>query len=324
MSKTTHNIVGFRRHQSGIDYHRVTAPLDALSRVDGINVDFATDPRDLPEEVWRKCTHIVASRFIYVPIKHMRRFKEACARHGCKLIIDVDDWWFLPPHHPKTKHYLHYEIPHRIEKSLEIADVVWTTNKHLAKKVRKHNKNVHIIPNAVDTKAKQWQHPKKNRKPVRFGYIAGNNHQPDLEAYDIDLSEYESYTADIDQYPEMLRTKHVLAPRPAYEYGEMYSYIDVSIIPLVASEFNKCKSHLKLIEAAFTGTAVICSPVAPYYQYLKPGENCLAPTNKQEWADAIKTLDNDKAMVKRLADNLRRDMAEYEMENINKLRLATL
>lgn len=318
------SIVGFRRPQSGIDYHRVIAPLEAMQRDQGVKVNFANDPRDVEREDWEGCTHIVASRFFAVPLKQIERFKLACERQGVKLVVDVDDWWYLPPHHPKSKHYLQYEIPQRIEACLSIADIVWTTNKVLKKKARKFNDNIHIIPNAVDSKLPQWQEKRRESKKVRFGYIAGNHHQTDLDAAQIDLSELESYTVDIDQYPEMLQAKYILAPQPASEYGRMYARIDVSLIPLIASAFNKCKSHLKLIEAGFTGTAVICSPVAPYHEYLRDGENCLTASTPQEWEAAIQKLKDNPKLVKKLAAELSKDMRMFEMEHINNLRLETL
>lgn len=317
-------LIGFRRENSGIDYHRVIAPLEALKRDENIDAYLCNDPRDLDPKAWEEATHIVASRFFAIPLNQMDRFKEACVYYGKKIVIDVDDWWYLPLHHPKHRHYIEYQISERIEKALSIADVVWTTNKVLKKKASKFNDNVHIIPNAVDSKLAQWQQPKLPSKDVRFGYIAGNNHQGDIEACEVDLSEYESYAVEIDQYPEMLQAKHVLKPLHASEYGKLYSHIDVNVIPLISSEFNKCKSHLKLIEAAFTNTAVICSPVAPYFEHLKDGVNCLAPKTPEQWREALSTLNNDKALVKTLADNLRQDMQDYEMSKINKLRLATL
>lgn len=322
MSK--HKIVGFRRHQSGIDYHRVTAPLEAMQRDMGVDVKFASDPRDIGEKAWQEATHIVCSRFFSVPLDQMDRFKQACQHYGKKLVVDVDDWWYLPLHHPKHNYYMQKQIPQRIEKALSIADVVWTTTKVLYKKVRKFNKNCYIIPNAVDTKIKQWQHKKLPSKEVRIGYIAGNNHQTDLDAYQIDLSDYKSYTVDIDQYPEMLQVQHVLDPLPAYEYGSLYRHIDVSIIPLIASDFNRCKSHLKLIEAGFTNTAVICSNVNPYSQYLKPEVNCLTPSTPDEWERDIKRMAESKQLVADLAGQLAEDMKDYNMEYINQLRYATL
>jgi len=319
-----HNLIGFRRLNSGIDYHRIVSPLEALARDEGIEVSLTDDPRTMTNARWEECTHIVASRFFAVPLRELINFKQACERYGKKLVVDVDDWWYLPPHHPKFKHYQKYEIPERIEQCLSIADVVWVTNKVLKKKARKFNSNVHIIPNAIDTKLDQWQEKRKPSDKVRFGYIAGNHHQTDIEAAELSLEDVEGYTVDIDQYPEMLQAKYVLAPQPASEYGRMYARIDVSVIPLIASAFNRCKSNLKLIEAGMTGTAVICSPVSPYHEYLRDGENCLTASTPDEWDAAIRKLNDNPKLVEKLANELSKDMATFEMENINKLRLETL
>ncbi len=47
-------------------------------------------------------------------------------------------------------------------------------------------------------------------------------------------------------------------------YGMIYDYIDVALVPLRNNLFNNCKSPLKMLEAAAKGCAVIASEVQPY------------------------------------------------------------
>ena len=318
-------IAAFARPKSGIDYHRIYAPLRALARDNkDIEVKFGSNFHEFGKDYWNSCTHIIASRSLAVPVDQIEQAANLCREYGKKFIVDVDDYWHLPVQHPKKRMQESSQVPERIEETLTHADIVWTTNKHLAKKIKRYNKNISIIPNGIDRKTPQWQKAKKSSKDVRFGYIAGNFHETDLDAYNIDLGGVESYAMDLGLYPEMLNAKHLLKPLSPDEYGELYSNIDVSIIPLIASDFNKCKSHLKLIEAAFTNTAVICSDVNPYAPYLKNEENCLAVRTPEGWANAVDRLSKDKELVKYLAKNLKEDMAEFEMENVNKLRLKDL
>lgn len=50
-------------------------------------------------------------------------------------------------------------------------------------------------------------------------------------------------------------------------YAKMFDEIDVLLIPLVDDQFNRCKSPLKVIEAAFKKKAVICNDVIPYAEF---------------------------------------------------------
>ena len=51
---------------------------------------------------------------------------------------------------------------------------------------------------------------------------------------------------------------------PVSTYGHMYDHLDVALVPLVANEFNACKSELKIVEAGAKKCAVISSNVDPY------------------------------------------------------------
>lgn len=51
-------------------------------------------------------------------------------------------------------------------------------------------------------------------------------------------------------------------------YNFMFDEIDCLLIPLIDNEFNRCKSPLKLAEAASKEVGVLCSDVLPYSPYL--------------------------------------------------------
>ena len=93
--------------------------------------------------------------------------------------------------------------------------------------------------------------------------------------------------------------------KDVYHYGELYNEIDVSLIPLLPSGFNRCKSELKIVEAGWMKKAVIVSDVEPYSKWIKNGVNgikIVAGMNRIAWYLAIKKLIKE--------PNLRRDMAE--------------
>ncbi len=318
-------IIAFGKPQSGVAYHRIFAPLRALARDNkDVEVRFYTEFKLIPADYWEQASVVIASRHLYVAPDQIEKAANLCKDAGKKLIIDVDDWWYLPVHHWRKAEFDKMRIAERIESTLSVADEVWCTNKALARKVKKFNKNITLVPNAIDHLAPQWQQKKKESKAVRFGYIGGNHHETDLEVADIDLSEVESYAVNIGAYPELLRARHTMETMPPTDYGKLYSYIDVSLIPLISSDFNRCKSHLKLIEAAFTNTAVICSNVAPYKEHLKDGNNCLTVGKHRTFNEAVDMLKNDKTLVKRLAKNLKKDMHPYRMDIVNEMRLNSL
>lgn len=102
--------------------------------------------------------------------------------------------------------------------------------------------------------------------------------------------------------------------KDVYHYGELYNEIDVSVVPLIPNEFNKCKSELKLVEAGAMGKAVIVSDTEPYKQWIKNGVNGIKINpnrNNIDWYIAMRKLIKEPNMVKDLADGLKETISEH-------------
>jgi glycosyltransferase involved in cell wall biosynthesis len=204
---------------------------------------------------------------------------------------------------------------------MKAADEVWVTNKHLASKVKKYNTNIRIIPNAISVPT--WQINREPSDKVRFGYIGGNHHQADIRESTIDLTGYEAFVADVDGYPEMMKAPYKLNTFPPHLYHRLYDFFDVSLVPLSTSEFAKCKSHLKMLEAGFSRCALIVSNTHPYTPYITK-DNCIAINHPSEWAAAIKRLNDNPNQVQDLSDSLYEFVQDFTMDKINELRCFTL
>ncbi|MCQ2754937.1 MAG: hypothetical protein MJ231_07835 [bacterium] len=102
---------------------------------------------------------------------------------GIKLVVDVDDNYWLSPQHPMyaSAKAEHWEIP--IMNHLKKADLCTTTTPIFASQIAKEcNKNVAVFPNAIDPEAEQFK-PKDIRETdkIRFGLICGSTHLHDLK-----------------------------------------------------------------------------------------------------------------------------------------------
>lgn len=308
-------VLAFHKVNSGVSYHRIFAPMICHQ---GADVMFIEKITDVEPEMWSKVTHIFASRAF--PVEPFEEFVKLCRRENIKLIIDQDDWWVLPPSHPLKGIYSD-AMKVRIIRSMKAADEVWVTNKHLASKVKKYNDNIRIIPNAISIPT--WQVERQPSEQVRFGYIGGNHHQIDVRESKIDLTGYEAYVADVDNYPEMMKAKYTLKTFPPSAYHRLYEFFDVSLVPLSTSEFAKCKSHLKMLEAGFSKCALIVSRTEPYLPYITK-ENCIAIQSPSEWAGAIKRLNDNPNQVADIAEALYQYVQPFTMTKINEMRCFTL
>lgn len=315
-------IIAFGRPTSGVHYHRIIAPLLAMG--DEAEVYIFQYIQEVPLELLNKATHFLLSRVSpFGPVKDIKALFDVFRKGGARVMVDVDDWWHFPHDHPNRDTWKENDHEGRCIATMTHADEVWCTGKDLAKKVRRYNKNAVIVPNGVDTNSMQWNQPKIKSDKVRFGYIGGHYHQKDLEMTGLDLSSYESYAVDIGGYPEILNTKYKLGAEPPNRYGLLYSSIDVSLVPLIGSDFASCKSNLKLIEAAYTNTAVIVSDVKPYKGYITRSNAIIAD---DDWGECVRILGkvNDFEYINVLANNLRETMAEFSLDKVNDIRLNRL
>ena len=120
---------------------------------------------------------------------------------GVKVIVDVDDNWYLGIHHPMSMmaRMEHWEIP--IINSLKLADLCTTTTPIFATEIKKHNSNVAVLPNAIDPNEKQFiPIEQKDTKRLRFGMICGSSHLYDFKLLQGIISKLSKETLDKIQF----------------------------------------------------------------------------------------------------------------------------
>lgn len=106
---------------------------------------------------------------------------EKLKRLGIITIMDLDDYWLPGKEHPAYQIIVDNGVPTKIRKNVEMADYITTTTKIYAKEISKLNKNVMVLPNAIDPSEKQFTpKPEESSKKVRFGWLGGSSHQHDL------------------------------------------------------------------------------------------------------------------------------------------------
>ena len=183
--------------------------------------------------------------------------------------------------------------------------------------------DVHIVHNTLDLDQEQWQQRKKPSKEVRFGYLGALGHSRDVKEICYSFAGKQLYASDLGGYPAILGASHALSPLPVDQYGKLYEYFDVSLVPLQGGTFNKCKSDLKIVEAGYTRTSVICSNVTPYREVIENGVTGLLCSTPRDWKNAIESMTKEKH--RELAGNLGKFVKKhYDLDAINKIRTDSL
>lgn len=315
----------------GVAYHRLLLPYSVIQGFDITRVD---NIHNMPDLALKKFNVVIFNRLLGIvdPFKEIERLKN----FDIPYIFDIDDYWELSKEHLMYNQYVIYDIPYKLKSLIKGAKYVTTTHSYFADIIKKINKNVVIIPNAIDPEQTQFR---KVNKEINndFGWIGGIHHYSDLEIIrpclsklqELDVNiylggysynlQYNVFAEWFSNYGKNERFKAINAT-DVYNYGFQYEHLDVCLIPLQNNKFNNCKSNLKVLEAAFKGKAVICSNVTPYKEDLNKTNSFLCE-NSQDFYKAIKRISKDKALIEELQNNLYLDIVpKYNITKINQIR----
>ena len=252
------------------------------------------------------------------------------SKYHFRVIVDIDDYWNLDPHHIMFKESKLKNHPAHHVKHLQIADVVTTTHERLAEMIYPINKNVVVCPNSI---------PKHEYFPVVKTQAANNlkrifwqgsiTHEADLKLltktikkldYDKFMMVLCGYSKAVewermaDGYTYNLRLRGVVLPGlPPHEYYSNYQYADICVVPLLSTKFNSFKSNLKILEAAHSGCPVIASNVHPY----KDMDGVMYVNKSTDWYDLINDFERQEESAKILSDFCTKN---YNFDTINLIR----
>lgn len=100
-------------------------------------------------------------------------------KNGMKIVVDVDDYWEVPPSHSLHGFVKKNNIVQKTIELLKMADGITCSTKYLADKISKSNKNVVVLPNSLDPDKVKIK--KKSFHKVRLGWSGGSSHHEDIK-----------------------------------------------------------------------------------------------------------------------------------------------
>lgn len=249
---------------------------------------------------------------------------------GGKLVFEIDDD-LMNEAALRQRHYKHdvAEAVQKVRYLAQQADLVTVSTEPLAQKLRALNKNVQVIPNALDPELWQLDKPRIHTEgqfkrepagPVRIGYIGTKSHHADLElvreAMLIIAKKYgtaveiEVIGAFQDTSPSF--GKRIGLPKKS-DYPNFVNWLhqrvhwDIGIIPLTQEEFNFSKSYLKFLEYAALDMAIVVSDHETYRTIAMPEKNCLiADDSIETWVKQLSRLIEDVSLRERFSNESRK------------------
>jgi len=320
-------IVGISNQDNAVYYYRIVQPLkfiasQKLAEVQylpffGQNLEYLTTTKKyLPffEEVgpWADAIFTtVGSTREYLSL--LLAMKD---QYRVPLIVDIDDdptAVHTEPNNPAYKAYLEPGNRHSdyAQMSMQIADMVTVSTPYLLERFKYINKNVVLVPNAIDTKLIKRQ-KKVSRDTVTIGYAGSGSHQKDLEFVDPVLKRVKEEFPDvrvksigpcaIPEIDEKLEFTNFLEyPKALHAF-----HFDIGIAPIRDTLMARAKSNLRWLEYTALGIPVVASDVEPF----RHTHNVLKCSTREDWYKALRKLITDEQSRRELAHKAFVEMKE--------------
>lgn len=197
------------------------------------------------------------------------------------------------------------------------ADLITVTTPYLKKRIIKisGNKNVVVLPNAINfTHWKKWDLKKDDT--IRIGWSGGSTHYIDWHTIKNGIRKlHDKYGDKIKLVITGNKWEGTLKNIP-YEYHSWLDYdahpykqaslnLDIAIVPLMDTLFNKSKSCIKWYEYSALGVPCVVSNVLPYSAEIKHNETALAYNTEDEFVEQVSKLIDDSKLRYTIGENAR-------------------
>ncbi len=168
--------------RTGLQYHRQIVPHMDLAKDEDFKIMMTDDINQETDETLREFQIVHFLRQIddsinFRGIDIVRRLRSL----GCKIVMDLDDYWRTDKSHALHQNNKRLKYPEQVEQAIGLVDYVTCTHELLADKIKKFNQKVEVIANAIDPEDPQFKIREIKNNRVRFGWIGGVHHRPDVE-----------------------------------------------------------------------------------------------------------------------------------------------
>lgn len=250
-------------------------------------------------------------------------------RYGLKIILDLDDSWNISLNHVAYKH-----LGPTIQRSKElsvIADHVVCSTSYVEEMVKNYNQNTSVIDNALPWGKHQyhiWQENKESfmKRKIRIGIVGSASHFEDWYSIkgkmrrvikDGEIKKKCEFV--IGGYNKANPTSQKkweevcsifgnpikVESREVIDYIDIYRNVDILLCPLVDNHSNRCRSNLKVFEAACVNSIPILGEL---YREKSP-HNLAYPF--EDWYNNIKRLISDKEKLYDLKHSLSQQFRDH-------------
>jgi glycosyltransferase involved in cell wall biosynthesis len=151
---------------------------------DDFHVDIDYDPKVNDMNYWKQYDIVHFHRSIGMDYNQAPVLIQKLNYMGIITIMDLDDYWLPTKEHPVHQLVVQHKLHEKIMNNLKVSKYVTTTTSIFATEISKFNKNVFVLPNAINPNEPQFQAETLPSERLRFGWLGGSSHLHDLKLLD--------------------------------------------------------------------------------------------------------------------------------------------
>jgi glycosyltransferase involved in cell wall biosynthesis len=230
------------------------------------------------------------------------------------IIFDFDDAIYLQL--SRQEQFLH---------SLRSARLVITGNSHLSAYASKYNPAVIEIPTVINTDyyhaTSRYRHLDESRTLI--GWIGMDPDRGDLDVVTNSLTRISSIYPDKvalltiarKPYSRLIDMPQIFIPWTLETSLQSLQKIDIGIMPLEDTEWNRGKCAFKLIQYSSVNAAAVASPVGMNKEVIIHNNTGFLADTQEDWFEQLSLLIRDSDLRLKLGQNGRHHIEEYYSVN---------
>jgi glycosyltransferase involved in cell wall biosynthesis len=168
--------------RTGVSYFRSTIPHIKLEEYypNDFYIDIDYEPK-LNDDDYLKQYDIIHYHRTLGDYEKIEETLKKCDKLGIITIMDIDDHWSPGPNHPAWAIIKQHKLDIKIATNLRLSRNITTTTEIYANEIQRLNKNVFVLPNAINPEEKQYMSNVEKSDRIRIGWLGGSSHLKDLE-----------------------------------------------------------------------------------------------------------------------------------------------